>query len=67
MKILFYFLYTYTHLFSSVIGLSFDFLGLNVVGFFLYSLFNVGLYWIPSIQVNAKFSKRYSENYEKLI
>ena len=36
----------------SVVGLSFDFLSLNVVGFSLYSLFNVGLYWIPQIQVN---------------
>jgi len=35
---------------KSVIGLSFDFLGLNVVGFFLYSLFNIGLYWITPIQ-----------------
>jgi len=35
---------------KSVVGLSFDFLSLNVVGFTLYSLFNVGLYWIPQIQ-----------------
>lgn len=35
---------------KSVIGLSFDFLGLNVVGFTLYSLFNVGLYWVKPIQ-----------------
>jgi len=35
---------------KSVIGLSFDFLGLNIVGFSLYSLFNVGLYWIKPIQ-----------------
>ena len=41
---------------KSVIGLSFDFLGLNVVGFFLYSLFNVGLYWITPIQVRKLLS-----------
>merc|ERR1711962_1927176 len=41
---------------KSVIGLSFDFLGLNVVGFTLYSLFNVGLYWITPIQ-NEYFSR----------
>ena len=41
--------------FYSVIGLSFDFLGLNVVGFSLYSLFNVGLYWITPIQVRKLF------------
>jgi len=35
---------------KSVIGLSFDFLGLNIVGFSLYSLFNIGLYWIQPIQ-----------------
>lgn len=34
---------------KSVIGLNFDFLALNLLGFFLYSLFNVGLYSIPDI------------------
>ncbi|CAG5082914.1 Similar to CG17119: Cystinosin homolog (Drosophila melanogaster) [Cotesia congregata] len=36
---------------KSVVGLNFDFLSLNIVGFFLYSLFNCGLYWIPEIEV----------------
>ena len=36
----------------SVIGLNFDFLALNVIGFVLYSSFNVGLYWIRPIQVS---------------
>ena len=40
-------------LIRSVIGLSFDFLGLNVVGFTMYSLFNIGLYWVPGIQVDS--------------
>jgi len=35
---------------KSVIGLNFDFLSLNVVGFTVYGFFNVGLFWIPSIQ-----------------
>ncbi|XP_039955265.1 cystinosin homolog isoform X1 [Bactrocera neohumeralis] len=35
---------------KSVIGLNFDFLALNIVGFTLYSVFNCGLYWVPSIQ-----------------
>jgi len=35
---------------KSVIGLNFDFLSLNIVGFVLYSVFNVALYWIPGIQ-----------------
>ena len=35
---------------KSVLGLSFDFLGLNVIGFVLYSVFNVGLYWVGPIQ-----------------
>lgn len=35
---------------KSVIGLHFDFLSLNIVGFFMYSLFNVCLYWAPVIQ-----------------
>ena len=36
---------------KSVIGLNFDFLGLNIIGFTLYGLFNIGLYWIKPIQV----------------
>nr|ACO14789.1 Cystinosin homolog [Caligus clemensi] len=35
---------------KSVIGLNFDFLFLNTVGFTLYSLFNTGMFWVPSIQ-----------------
>ena len=31
-------------------GLNFDFIILNIVGFTLYSVFNCGLYWIPEIQ-----------------
>ncbi|XP_063848896.1 cystinosin homolog [Scylla paramamosain] len=34
----------------SVIGFHFDFLSLNVVGFFMYSVFNICLYWSPIIQ-----------------
>ncbi len=36
---------------KSVIGLNFDFVGLNIVGFALYGLFNAGLFWIKPIQV----------------
>jgi len=35
---------------KSVIGLNFDFLALNIVGFTLYGLYNIGLFWIGSIQ-----------------
>ncbi|KAF2901758.1 hypothetical protein ILUMI_04436 [Ignelater luminosus] len=42
---------------KSVIGLNFDFLSLNVVGFILYSVFNVGLYAIPEIE--AQYFKKY--------
>ncbi|XP_025199145.1 cystinosin homolog isoform X3 [Melanaphis sacchari] len=34
---------------KSVVGLNFDFIVLNLVGFILYSMFNVGL-WIPEIE-----------------
>ena len=47
----------------SVIGLSFDFLGLNIVGFSLYSLFNIGLYWIQPIQVST-YQNMNLTNYE---
>lgn len=36
---------------KSVVGLNFDFLSLNIVGFIMYALFNCGLYWIPEIEV----------------
>ena len=35
----------------SVVGLNFDFLAFNITGFVAYSAFNIGLYWIPEIQV----------------
>jgi len=35
---------------KSVVGLNFDFLSLNIVGFVLYSLFNCGLFWIKEIE-----------------
>lgn len=37
---------------KSVVGLNFDFLSLNIVGFFMYALFNCGLYWIPEVEVS---------------
>ena len=33
-----------------MIGLNFDFLALNVIGFTLYSFYNVGVYWVAPIQ-----------------
>ena len=39
---------------KSVVGLSFDFLSLNLLGFLMYSLFNCGLYWIPQVEVIYK-------------
>ena len=40
----------FASLLFSVIGLNFDFLSLNIVGFVLYSVFNVALYWIHGVQ-----------------
>ncbi|XP_053131574.1 cystinosin [Hemicordylus capensis] len=42
---------------KSVVGLSFDFIALNLTGFIAYSVFNVGLFWISSIQ--EQFLQRY--------
>ncbi|PSN39531.1 hypothetical protein C0J52_12389 [Blattella germanica] len=42
---------------KSVVGLNFDFVSLNIVGFLLYSLFNCGLYWIPVIE--EEYMRRY--------
>lgn len=35
---------------KSVIGLNFDFVALNIIGFIFYSLYNCGVYFIPFIQ-----------------
>lgn len=35
---------------TCVVGLSFDFLALNLTGFVAYSVFNIGLLWVPYIQ-----------------
>ncbi|XP_037347376.1 cystinosin isoform X3 [Talpa occidentalis] len=35
---------------KSVVGLSFDFVALNLTGFVAYSVFNIGLFWVPYIQ-----------------
>ncbi|CAL8395295.1 unnamed protein product [Boreogadus saida] len=35
---------------KSVIGLNFDFLSLNLTGFICYSIFNIGLFWVPYIK-----------------
>ncbi|KAH0951707.1 hypothetical protein HN011_000724 [Eciton burchellii] len=42
---------------KSVVGLNFDYLSLNLVGFLMYALFNCGLYWIPEIE--AQYFDRY--------
>lgn len=41
---------------KSVVGLNFDFLSLNLTGFIAYSVFNVGLFWVPYIK--EEFVKR---------
>ncbi|XP_025835848.1 cystinosin homolog [Agrilus planipennis] len=42
---------------KSVVGLNFDYVGLNIVGFIMYSIFNLGLYIIPELQ--NEYSNRY--------
>ncbi|XP_026179270.1 cystinosin isoform X1 [Mastacembelus armatus] len=41
---------------KSVVGLNFDFLALNLTGFIAYSVFNIGLLWVPYIK--EEFLKR---------
>ena len=42
---------------KSVVGLNFDFLALNLMGFTCYSIFNICLYFIPSFQ--SAYAQRY--------
>jgi len=46
---------------KSVVGLNFDFLALNLIGFSLYSVYNVGLLWITAIQ------DEYTETHKTLV
>lgn len=52
---------------KSVVGFSFDFLALNIVGFFMYVLFNCGFYWIPEIEVRKSIKKKSNNNTNKTI
>ena len=42
-------------LFYSVVGLNFDFLAYNLTGFIAYGLFNIGMFWIPAVQVGILY------------
>ncbi|XP_063147161.1 cystinosin [Candoia aspera] len=42
---------------KSVVGLSFDYIALNLTGFIAYSVFNIGLFWV--IPVKEQFLHRY--------
>jgi hypothetical protein len=53
--------YNYLILIFSVVGLNFDFLSLNIVGFVLYSLFNCGLFWITEVEVSLFFCNHFSK------
>ena len=46
---------------KSVVGLDFDFVALNVVGFGLYSFFNAALYWVKPIQ--STYFSRHPQGY----
>ena len=50
---------------KSVVGLDFDFVALNILGFGLYSFFNVAFYWVKPVQ-SAYFS-RHSQGYIYLV
>ena len=41
---------------KSVVGFSLDYVTFNTLGFFLYNLFNICLYWIPTV-INEYFEK----------
>lgn len=61
----------FLHMFLfSVVGLNFDFLGLNLTGFIAYSVFNIGLKYVKEVQVSIVkiviilwFLVRYSKIY----
>lgn len=52
---------------SSVVGLNFDFIALNIVGFVLYSAYNCGLYYVPAIQVSFSLLYLYFIGYCRFV
>ena len=50
---------------KSVVGLDFDFVALNVVGFGLYSFFNAALYWVKPVQ--SSYFSRHPQGYTTYI
>ncbi|KAJ8967531.1 hypothetical protein NQ314_002846 [Rhamnusium bicolor] len=42
----------------SVVGLNFDFIVLNIIGFTLYAVFNLGLYFIPEIKAYMNYKRK---------
>ncbi|KAL5015520.1 hypothetical protein ScPMuIL_009790 [Solemya velum] len=47
---------------KSVVGLSFDFTGYNIVGYIAYGLYNVGMYWIPEVKEEYRVSDPHGVN-----
>lgn len=45
----------------SVVGLNFDFVALNLTGFFSYSVYNVSLYYIPYVQEQFESENPHSQ------
>lgn len=50
---------------KSVVGLNFDFLALNIVGFAMYGIFNMGLFWNEFIQ--AEYFDRYPRGFNPVL
>ena len=42
----------------SVVGLNFDFCWLNICGFLLYSFYNIGMYFVPLIEVSKLLTQK---------
>lgn len=57
----------YLILIFSVVGLNFDFLSLNIVGFVLYSLFNCGLFWITEVEVSLILYNIFSPKKRRIV
>ncbi|XP_022100200.1 cystinosin-like [Acanthaster planci] len=47
---------------KSVVGLNFDFLAYNIVGFSAYGLFNVGMFWIDHVKDEYQAKNPYGVN-----
>lgn len=48
-----------------MVGFSFDYVALNIVGYIVYSMFNIGLYW--SVYIQDEYFRRHPRGFNPVL